>query len=133
MTIAEIQSLSHEDRRVKCAELSGWKIGRKKFQRTDGWHTVERWEHPTLPCCGGGGLYGWDYNDEPSILSLPNYDANLNACAELERTLTDQEWYRYQEALHETSKPDPSYSVRHYISASAPARVTAFLLTKFSK
>jgi hypothetical protein len=68
--IPKLSDLSSEQKRVLCAELAGWKL------IESGW-------------CAPGDCHG---------STLPNFLHDLNACHELEKTLSEeqQEEYGYQ-------------------------------------
>ena len=68
MTLEQIQSLTDEEIRVKIAELCGWK--RRAWQDRKG-----------RPCKSWTSPEGHDMAGMP-----PNYPADLDACAEFEKT-----------------------------------------------
>lgn len=63
--------------------------------------------------------------------SIPNYFSDLNACHEMEKTLTDGEWERFDLTLDEIvyRERDPSKNRYRRCSATAPQRCEAFLRT----
>lgn len=68
---------------------------------------------------------------------VPKYTSNLNACAEFENTLTDEEYERYMTYIWAIVNGDqprqesaPTRCERDYLSAKASHRAFAFLLTK---
>ena len=58
-------------------------------------------------------------------VSLPNYLNNLNACAEFEKTLTDEEHNHYRAHIY-----GMTFNPRECFSATARQRCIAFLKTK---
>lgn len=91
--------------RIAVAEACGWK-------RISSGH----WLPPgASPWFGGGALIKHD---------CPNYPGCLNACAQFEATLTDQEHTAFTGWLLVLAKG------KRTVSASAPQRCEAFLKTK---
>lgn len=109
MNTEQLSKLNPEEKRVAIAEACRW----------TGLRVCGKWRklRGRLPGYPNGGL-----------CKPPDYLNDLNAMAEVEATLTDRQWLAYQEALHQTSPPDPSFSVKHYIHATAAQRADAFLL-----
>ncbi len=66
---------------------------------------------------------------------MPNYHSDLNACAQFEATLTDDEHYDYRVILACVVSGKPGAHGlrgfnRQYVSATAPQRCAAFLELK---
>lgn len=105
-------TLTDEEIRIKLAEACGWK--------------------PTTD----GGIC-WDSNGK-AILNPPNYPADLNSCAEFEKTLTTEEQQEYFYQLNEevglVSPRSPAWllewSVFKLVTATARQRCLAYLKTK---
>lgn len=66
---------------------------------------------------------------EPYHTGLPNYPADLNACASFEATLTDEEHREFRNQLGEVVG-DVALFCRKMISATAHQRCLAYLKTK---
>lgn len=111
------------EKRIRIAKACGWKLHAAKYlvDKTPIWHCASGWQHP--PSHDEWG------NRHAAETVLPDYFNDLNAMAEAEKTLSAHGWILYQVALHKTSPPDPNYSVKHYIHATASQRAEAFLLT----
>lgn len=112
--------MSDDELNVAVAELCGWteihKMGgmTPEEERYFGRRWIER------------------FKEYSSVLPLPNYAQDLNACAEFEKTLTPEE-YRDYVALLALSANDPEGPdgderfARRLISATATQRCAAFL------
>lgn len=128
MTLSSLQTLASTDEgreriRVMVAELMGWKrAGTREGAFNIG--PIQLWAHPSR------------IGRTPD---LPRLD--LNACAEFEAGLTDEEHGRFQGFLYDLTlmllgvsapfKPHERKKVeRAYVSASALHRCMAFILTK---
>lgn len=81
------------------------------------------------------GLFRSFYPNSKFITPVPNYYGCLNACAEMERNVSDDEWQHYKELVKDISFesikgiiPQPRWF--RPISATAPQRCEAFLRTK---
>lgn len=107
MTLTELQAMSDEEMNAKIAELRGWKREiRRSYRETPGWF------HPN-----GVSLF-----DAP-----PRYTEDLNACAEFERGLADEERWSYLEKLGTGPSQFFTWNCCH---ATARHRCEAFLMTK---
>lgn len=74
--------------------------------------------------CWRGHLDGYERR-------IPNYPEDLNACAEFEATLTDDEWTDYLNQLYFiTFKVGAKDRDRQAVSATARQRCLAYLKTK---
>jgi hypothetical protein len=104
----KLDSLSPEQRRVMLATAAGWKSIRALGLDEE--------------------LHGWI---EPGPLEpLPDYDESLDACADLEAKLTDEQHHVFRRQLQKLCGDDGvSYDFREYVSASAIQRCSALLLT----
>lgn len=75
----------------------------------------------------------WQYKgDAPcykEIRVLDAYTSDLNACHEMEKTLTNGQWLIYEYALQSPSAMRGDYHHRHIIHATAAQRAEAFLRT----
>lgn len=145
MTLAELQAMTDDEIRVRVAEVMGW-----KFQQVHKYISGPSWEvtSPTGVVIGSREFpfrssHGPDSNHIPlkaktdSCYLLPNWPASLDACAEFERGLTDEEYERYSTDLWRLVNGDqprqesaPIRCERAYLSAKARHRCEAFLMTK---
>jgi hypothetical protein len=119
---------------VAIAEACGARIITKRFE--DGHKGSRRYGKKwawngdeSTPCAhAGGGAFGWGWNQEAGALELPNYHGSLDACAEMEATLTEDEWKDYCIPL---GGRDTNWTgAKKLLSAKAPQRCEAFLRTK---
>lgn len=107
--------MNNEEIRVKVAEFLG-------FKPTNSPAGIY-WYNPDSPLCEDGRVL-WDEGE------LPNYSSDLNACAEFEKGLTDEQWAVYSVALNEIACRIPCGNTRtcgYTISATAMQRCIAFL------
>jgi hypothetical protein len=109
--------LTDEEINVRVAEVLGWRMEKD----------VSEWMPPLE--------LTWYYapgSSQRQAYPSPDYASSLDACAEFEATLTDQDWIKYVEAV--CSHFGTSRYVHGYgdltISASAKARCLAFLKVK---
>jgi len=130
-----------EAQRIAIAKLLGAQIIKKQFPSGwDGrvvigkkwaWHGDE-----AKPCAyPGGGLHGFGWNDEAYPSELPNYPESLDACAEFEAGLSDEEYIHFCVHLNEIWSRDkvtdmPKITISRAASATAPQRCEAFLRLK---
>ena len=110
------------------AEACGWKLIKGDFvswgkvaEREGGKTTA--WRNPQGICY------------EPCLQHIPNYHGDLNACHEMERTLTDQSaQVSYCDTLfrviHKTRVVGTGVGEFDKITATAPQRCEAFLRVK---
>jgi hypothetical protein len=116
--------------RVKLAEWAGWKrtvlpCELKCMVDESKGIVFCKWDHPELR----------PIDDEPGFdpyhgqLTLPNYPASLDAVAELEARLTDEQWERYRVELIESLMETKGYSARRLLSATALQRCLALKAT----
>ena len=101
-------NLTDEEIRIKVAEAMGWKVN--PVVHNLGIHPqLQRGHH-----------------------ILPDYPADLSACAEFEKSLTDEEHLRYRVRLWNVviTEGDETTWDRQFISATARQRCIAFLKTK---
>lgn len=107
-------NLTDEEIRIKVAEARGW----KHYGCTGCAH---------LPCI----CTEYIAPDAETIGEVPNYPEDLNACAEFEATLTDEEFEKYRWLLWDAVKqPQVTEWNRAYLSAKAHQRCIAYLKTK---
>lgn len=120
-------TMTNDEKRIAIAEKCGWKRHENhpglffhesgkiqpKIAAGERLH-LERLKK-NLPC-----RYG--------IELLPNYIEDLNACHEMEKTLTDSQWVGYLNNLGGGFKTEFRQSVS-YCHATAAQRCDAFLLT----
>lgn len=82
-----------------------------------------------------GVSYGWHPTKHPQNqfkyeAPLPLYTTDLNACAEMERTLTEDQHDAFRRELWEVIASQKQYPTeRDFVSATAPQRAEAFLRT----
>lgn len=127
MTLTDLQALASTDEgreriRVMVAEALNW--------------TDVRMYYGTME----GGTYDGLIGTTPlgsKRMRVPLWTTSLNACAELEAGLTDEEWDRYADALFDIAaneSPEVAFInialSRVYVSASALHRCIALVLTK---
>ena len=110
-------NLTDEEIRIKAAEAMGWK-----------WNTSTDIGGKAFPECWIHDDHGFAWH----IVDLPNYPADLNACAEFEKSLTEEEHLRYRVRLWNVviTEGDETTWDRQFISATARQRCIAFLKTK---
>lgn len=101
--------MTQEEKRLKIAEACGWT------------HIeAETWTQGKP-----GGIYGYKpirpKFDPCRRFHIPDYFGDLNACHEMEKQLTDDQWDKYCDRL--------GGSLRHCASATAAQRAEAFGLT----
>lgn len=117
-------NLTDEEIRIKVAESLGW---------------VQIWKRQCGHNLGAPGAFDWVGREKPGGVEyiLPNYPADLNACAEFEATLTDEELSLYGHELGRQTECMQWYN--GYISAfgitviaraTARQRCLAYLKTK---
>lgn len=77
---------------------------------------------------------GIGYSPKLVWLSIPNYHGSLDACAQFEATLTDDETREYERQLDVVTLPRNGESIlavtSHSWHATAPQRCEAFLKVK---
>ena len=112
----KLTELTLEEKRILAAEACGWRyIGSScfKHQRWDNWTTPEGWTG--------------------SRKSVPDYGNDLNACAEMQATLTEDEHHAFRCYLWdrggELEMSNRRYE-RSYFESTAAQRLDAFLLAK---
>ncbi len=107
--------MTNEEIRIKVAEACGWK---SPFNERE-------WLHGSGP--EGEDVYGKFVGTDPcgDREQVPNYPFDLNACAEFEKTLTDQEHNRYRAHIY-----GMTFNPRECFSATARQRCLAYLKTK---
>ena len=132
MTLQEIQKLTDDELRVRVAELAGAK-----------WQEVPPRDGYSYRPKRLLSFHTWDFdsprcaplpfpNQQGDAYSGPNYPADLNACAEFERTLTKIQRQDYAGELRWATKAEfmeedaEVFVVAH---ASARQRCEAFLAT----
>jgi hypothetical protein len=107
--------MTNEEIRIKVAEALGWK---SPFNERE-------WLHGSGP--EGEDVYGKFVGTDPcgDREQVPNYPFDLNACAEFEKTLTDQEHNRCRAHIYSMT-----FNPRECFSATARQRCIAYLKTK---
>lgn len=108
-------NLTDEEIRIQVAEAMGW--------------------HEEKEPVGSANASAWWHNNDryPSyLMPVPNYPADLNACAEFEKSLTEEEHLRYRVRLWNVviTEGDETTWDRQFISATARQRCLAYLKTK---
>ena len=115
MILEQIQALSDDEIRARVAELTGdWKNCR-----------IIRGQHGDWDDVVGFGTY-----DDGTLVDsedpVPNYPADLNACAEFEATLTFEQAEDYHESLSDITfqkrKEQDNPAPPRFATATAPAR-----------
>lgn len=120
MTLSAVQSLSPEERRVKVAELCGY----RRVEWTQGQHRYSMWAEPGKTT---------DHEDPGfhGTYELPDYLHDLNACAQMEKVMNDTQKLSYCIAIWE-GQPLPGHIFRDspkFLCSTAEQRVNAFLVT----
>ncbi len=122
-TLHNAVNLTDEEIRIKVAESRGWNPSSL---------VKGKWCHDSNMVMAKNGAYSvW-----VGIDSLPNYPESLDACAEFEATLTDEEWLDYigylaDDVLGYSCSMNPSWSLtRKLLEATARQRCLAYLKTK---
>lgn len=129
----KLSEMTAEAKRVAIARACGWRIGTKRFKRTDGWHVGKRWEHKTAVCGQGGGAYGFDYNSEAAIRTLPNYTESVEDMLSAVASLNNRDRHAYAVVLAEFFYPLGWADWRDTLAvseASSENRADAFLISK---
>ena len=113
MTLESLKQLTDDEIRIKVAVLTGWKD--------------LHWGNQTHP---NTMLYGWPpYYDYMTEFCVPNYPQNLDACYEMESTLTKHQRDRFEYELGVIVGPLRSQWRWHLLHATARQRCEAFILT----
>lgn len=118
--------MKKELQRIKIAEACGWKI-----ERTTDAHGREI-AQITEP---DGNAYQWKFSDSGVFGNLPDYLNDLNAMAEAEKVLTEDQMFWYMRTLCRNAtiqNPDNTLSVdeaRQMCFATAAQRAEVFLRT----
>lgn len=110
--------MTNEEIRIKVAEAMGARL----------------WNNPTES--GPSQLWGFQVPSPSEVFArmwlcgeadclLPDYPKDLNACAEFEKTLTDEEHNRYRTHIY-----GMTFNPRECFSATARQRCLAYLKTK---
>lgn len=120
--------MTNDEKRIKIAEAWGWKrccypefVGRGE----------KRHRHAMFSCNSNPLFWmhrpGWkgpkDYGPDSNPTEPPDYFNDLNACAEMEKALTDQQWGVYVNYLTQNAKCDYR---RQCAQATASQRAEAF-------
>jgi len=85
-------------------------------------------------CHAVGGLPCGVYPNEREHRALKKYTASLDACAEFESKLTDEQHMLYREWVYSITNPEEEYPIvtnesREYLSACPLIRCEAYLRT----
>lgn len=112
--------MTPEQQNIAIAKACGWELKYCKY------HNCETWHSPTGVCADGN-----------AATVLPRYTEDLNACAEMEEVLTNEQRFDYVYALNEALglvPLDSPASFREVVlfafaNATAPQRAEAFLRT----
>ena len=119
--------MTNDEIRVKVAELCGWTFEPSRERQKRGYLISPKFKEK-VTLWKDGQLGGGD--------ALPNYPEDLNACAEMESTLKDDQYERYLLDLWNiaTDKERPVHNEcaptrfeRAYLSATPLHRCLAFL------
>lgn len=111
MTLQQLKELSNEELRCRVAEELGWIYPGSTCLKHESWR---RW----IPAKG-------------SIAStVPNYPESLDAIAEAEKTLSDEEWDVYRVRVVELAFVSGRPTWRAMMQASARDRAIAFLAVR---
>ena len=116
MTLEQIQALTDDEIRVRVAELMGWR--------------EIPWSELTNPREAREQKLFCRSNEDHRCEWLPNYPADLNACASFEATLTREQCQAYNRKLMETvtERPDTEQQSLRWSWGRPPrARCEAFL------
>ena len=111
MNRKEYAKLSDEEKRIKVAELCGWKRKRVGTLISFKWYL------------GEGGSNGCSDNQ------LPNYLNDLNAMHEAEKLMSSEQSERFRSALHHSSIGGGKMFGEAICHATAAQRAKAFVLT----
>lgn len=116
--------MTNEEIRIKVAESMGARL----------------WNNPTQS--GPSQLWGFQVPSPSEVFArmwlcgeadclLPDYPKDLNACAEFEKTLTDEEWRVYSaEIVSLTLWDRATDTMKRILQATARQRCLAYLKTK---
>jgi hypothetical protein len=110
--------MTPEEQRIAIAEACGWKF----------WTNIHGTWVATRPDGKEVAMPGTPVQAVVGILDkfgLPNYHGDLNACAAMEKALTDAQWEDYIWNLNQIC----GHGDRPRISATAPQRCGSFLRT----
>ncbi len=122
---------------IAIAELCGWKWYRipnsEKASRgplrtlfLPAFHEIDQDPCWMVAADGTERIANWEYIHRDGL--VPNYYSDLNACAEMEKTLTEAERVFYFGNLNSSSPEQSTYACLCF--ATAPQRCEAFLRTK---
>ena len=130
----KLTELSPEEKCILAAEACGWKHEYK---------TIQTLRHSRLVNPSGEVVHKYGFGPKaPSasaiikrlkewpLYKIPDYGSDLNACAELEETLTEDQCDAFDEALGEileTREHPASFRIWH---STAARRLDAFLIAK---
>jgi len=99
--------MTQEEKRIKIAEACGW------VDLKSQWHGYHMWKRPT-----GETNYG---TKSDKNACLPDYFNDLNACHEMEESMTWEQGSQFNELLCDILPPD-----QHIYHATAEQRAEAF-------
>lgn len=119
MNVEQVKSLTDDHLRLKVAELCGWgKYSEEGFyfwKAPDGTLTSVEYEQ------------FMDVRDDPADWPfIPDYPNDLNACHEMEKKLSGDNFYHYYALLAQSCLDG---EIPHMASAPARLRCEAFVLT----
>lgn len=105
--------LTQEEKRIKIAEACGW-------SQIENRNTID---------AGGGSIYG--YPPKNAVIGkkehLPRFFNDLNAMAEAEKTMSNEDFTEYHRQLYLATKCDDMWAHnRAFISMSAETRAECF-------
>ena len=130
MTKNEILKLTPEQKRIRIAEVCGWRRVNKQFEGRNGVNIGHNWQMPSgEKACSGGGCYGhgWAASWEGADFYLPDYLNDLNAMHAAEKALTDTQFGSYH--YHVCHQVERTPGQRPFSTcATAAQRADAFLL-----
>jgi hypothetical protein len=104
--------MTDQEKRIKVAEICGWTNLEIKLSTF---------------ACDGKTMNAYGTNPATgSYRCVPLYHYNLNAMAEAEKVLTDEQWHDYRNWLRVICAVRPDVPERTLISATAAQRFDAF-------
>lgn len=125
--------MTAEQQRIAIVREMGWTDAHVKA-----WREVAELKREYRKLPKKASFSGWAIADkiakaerDPNYLGdIPNYPADLNACAEFEKTLSDREWEKYVALLSQGITRTWWEGARAVCRAKAEQRCEAFLRTK---
>lgn len=127
MTISQLKELSNEELRVRCAEACGWTDIRE-----------QDWCSPMADPYDASNISQFWQGINPEHgekEEIPNYPESLDAMAEAEKTLSDEEDFRRYDAVLGELSGEKIFSLsrqRFKVLAEARQRAIAFVFVRQS-